>query len=74
MHEVPFVLKEEVKPCPFCGSTKISGYETKEEDLSRLLIMFSLCCDNFQGGCGIRTAYYCTAQDAINAWNKRVSK
>ncbi len=53
----------EIKNCPFCGSSAITW-----EDEYESTKIYGVCCEE----CGITTACYDTEQQAIDDWNKRV--
>ena len=71
----------ELKPCPFCGGTKlfigtIAECEMQDKDHpdyennSRL---YNVVCDYMEGGCGASTGGSAiTVEAAIKAWNRRV--
>ena len=52
-------MKNELKPCPFCGSTEI-----KVDDDQGFYFVY---CDQ----CVCETAKYVTEDKAIEAWNRR---
>lgn len=51
-----------LKPCPFCGG-EASTYVAYDDN-------YYVCCD--ECGCGLPV--YNTEEEAIEAWNKRVSE
>lgn len=57
-------MREDLKPCPFCNSKRISGVTVADPD--RLFREF-VCC----GVCGASTTTYETKEEAVSAWNKR---
>ena len=68
----------ELKPCPFCGGTKITiancveleACNNFEECTDRENV--AVVCDLNQGGCGASSGYRATFAEAIAAWNRRV--
>ena len=69
----------ELKPCPFCGGTKIfvgSVAEielTNEDDLNYNLYnsQFQAVCDYNAGGCGASSGCRESKNAAIEYWNRR---
>lgn len=61
-------VKEELKPCPFCGNTaEIEVFEVKK--LFRTVRVYFIeckCCKN-------RTEIKLDKKDSITAWNRRVN-
>lgn len=53
-------MKEELKPCPFCG----------EDNLE--IIVYSLGCFVLCPGCGVATVNRPTKKEAADVWNRRV--
>ena len=51
---------EELKKCPFCGG----------EAILEGTYMFDVICTK----CGVRTSWYKTKEEAIEAWNRRVEE
>lgn len=56
---------DELKPCPFCGSTNVSLVRF---DNGRTFDGFVAQCEY----CGVATEVNKNAVDAVNTWNKRV--
>lgn len=54
----------ELKPCPFCGSTRVSGVTLSNKSL--MFREFVDCED-----CGASTTTHATKQEAVDAWNTR---
>lgn len=54
----------ELKPCPFCGSSRVTGVTSADE--TRLFREF-VCCED----CGASTTLHETKQQAIEFWNTR---
>lgn len=54
--------KEDLKPCPFCGSENIGVYESEVAD-----VWYVSC-----NGCGCQIDSYTDRKWAINTWNSRV--
>ena len=74
---------EELKPCPFCGGTKlfvgtIAEIELTDEDhpdYSTNSEFYSVVCDYTDGGCGASVGGASrSASEAITAWNRRVNR
>jgi Lar family restriction alleviation protein len=57
-------MTEELKPCPFCGSSDIEIYEHPYECQPDL---YSVDCD-----CGAGVELFKSRDLAIEAWNRRV--
>ena len=71
----------EFKPCPFCGKNvphvgTVAEHEYMcEDDIGYWFgsTHFDVVCDFNNGGCGASTGKnYATAEEAIEAWNRRV--
>ena len=72
-----------MKPCPFCGGTKlfvgtIAEIEMQDEDHEDFAFnrqLYSVVCDYQEGGCGASVGG-CrrSEQEAIEAWNRRVKE
>lgn len=60
---------EELKPCPFCGSNKISIHSASE--YGEKYFGYSMMCKILQGGCGASSGYRDSVQEAYEAWNTR---
>lgn len=68
-----------LKPCPFCGGTKIfvgSVAETElmdkyDENYDLYNSQFQAVCDYDAGGCGASSGYYKSKATAVEAWNRR---
>ena len=52
--------KNELKPCPFCGSTELKVLHNN--------LYYILCTE-----CGIKFGFFKETQEAINVWNKRAA-
>lgn len=59
-------MLKELKPCPFCGDSRIF-IDMRNQDSIAYYVAFCF-------GCGARTSPYVNEQDAIEAWNLRVSQ
>lgn len=57
-------MSQKLKPCPFCGGTKVTVASAKHE-LGRLLF-FCMCM-----GCGSKGPSELTEIDAASEWNRR---
>ena len=70
----------EFKPCPFCGQAKTIRYVfegpheiTDGKDLGHKPgDNWAVICPMTIGGCGTRTGYRGTKQEALKVWNTRV--
>ena len=63
-------MSNELKPCPFCGGTKISLYSEKDEELHGFLHI----CEGFDDYMvKVESRLFQTEEEAIDAWNRRVS-
>ena len=61
----------ELKPCPFCGGTRLFVGTFAECKMQR----YAVCCDYLEGGCGASIGGNCrTEREAIEAWNRRVTE
>ena len=60
-------MSEEVKNCPFCGSSAVQV----EQPLSH---RFNVYCNQAEGGCGAEGALRSTREAAIAAWSKRADR
>ena len=72
----------ELKPCPFCGGTKIwigtiAESEMQDEnhpDYEFNSEHYTVVCDYSEGGCGASTGGSArTKEAAIKAWNRRAN-
>jgi len=63
--------KEELLVCPFCGETKElllwNGDDVDNIEQTQVV------CNNLKGGCGGAAGWQSTEQEAIKAWNTRIS-
>jgi hypothetical protein len=65
-------------PCPFCGKDvaifvncqemRVCADYRKCEDSHYL----SVACSYQHGGCGVSTGFFPTAEEAADAWNRRI--
>lgn len=60
-------MNEKLKKCPFCGEIA----DTYENYFPRIPTEKTRV---FCLGCGVRTEWYPTEEEAINAWNTRVKE
>ena len=58
-------MKENIKPCPFCGGKAEIEYE--ENDFAVKDDWVKVQCTE----CGGNSGWYLSEEQAINAWNKR---
>ena len=61
----------ELKPCPFCGEKR--ELLPSEALNAKWHNQFTVCCSINANGCGSTSRYADSKQEAIKAWNKRVS-
>jgi hypothetical protein len=67
----------ELNPCPFCGSTTAPTVMNQNEaqwlynDAENLSMV--VCCAAKKFGCGASTGFCDTAEQAVEAWNRRAS-
>ena len=69
-------MTEKNKKCPFCGNFELSflvSAETYSDSDSSGPLDFLIICDPDDGGCGVSTGPYPTKEEALAAWNKRIS-
>lgn len=59
---------KELKPCPFCGG---KNTEILISEAYFIEYQYSIVCNINKGGCGARSGYYLTSEEAIEAWNRR---
>ena len=64
-------VEVELKPCPFCGNTKLFVGDSDAIKNDDDHINFTVCCDFEQGGCGATCGYELTKAKAITKWNTR---
>lgn len=57
-----------VKKCPCCSN--IDNVKIKTKFIQNGLC-YRVLCDDSDGGCGLRTAWYRNINDAVNNWNRR---
>ncbi len=66
-------MKNELKPCPFCGSSSapvvVDSIE-KDGDYDNP-IQYQVVCDWNEVGCGSATGYRYTIEEAVELWNAR---
>jgi Lar family restriction alleviation protein len=68
-YERSVVMKEQIKPCPFCGATaqvieEVTGFPDELE--------YFVLCDDLE--CENRTGPHSTDTAAIAVWNRRISE
>ena len=67
-----------IKPCPFCGNKDLAfvNYSPQENEVYIYFVKrFAIHC-RYTGeaqGCGTESGHYKSKDEAIEAWNKRVS-
>lgn len=70
-------MMPELQPCPFCGSTTAPTVMNQNEaqwlDNDAKNLSMVVCCAAKKFGCGASTGFCDTAEQAIEAWNKRAS-
>jgi len=64
--------KEELLPCPFCGETKELLLWNGEDDYNNEQVQVVVC-DYIKQGCGSSGSWEDTEQEAVKAWNTRIS-
>ncbi len=64
----------ELKPCPFCGRKPSKVYESRM--FGSTLIFFYVKCKAATSRCRVKpsTMMYKTAEEAIEAWNRRAGE
>lgn len=76
-------MGNELKPCPFCGGDMlfvgtIAEVEMQDEDHPDYYYNnnhYMVVCDCTEGGCGVSCGHsYETAEEAIEAWNRRANE
>ena len=66
----PLLEKTALKPCPFCGSEPtIRIFRGKDGWRDR----YAVLCRYDEGGCGAESGLYHYEEEAIEAWNRRVT-
>ena len=64
-------MSRELKPCPFCGSEPtIRIFRGKDGWRDR----YAVLCRYDEGGCGAESGLYHYEDEAIEAWNRRVTE
>lgn len=67
----PLLEKNALKPCPFCGSKPtIRIFRGKDGWRDR----YAVLCRYDEGGCGAESGLYHYEDEAIEAWNRRVTE
>lgn len=64
-------MRNELKPCPFCGGeAHIDKHKPLESEYGQ--VMWMACCNNL---CctALLTSYFPRRKDAIAAWNRRAN-
>ena len=64
-------MKQELKPCPFCGSKKIHMYSDGDSTLHGFI---HLCMIDNDAMVKIESRFFLSEEDAIEAWNRRASE
>ena len=64
----------ELKPCPFCGGTKLTIKSCNETTEDNNFENYAVCCDFTHGGCGASSGYRPNRGEAIEAWNRRAGE
>lgn len=63
--------EQELKPCPFCGGkATIRIFRGKDGWRDR----YAVLCRYDEGGCGAESGLYHYEEEAIEAWNRRVTE
>ena len=63
---------DRLKPCPFCGGTKLIVKSETTEDNN--FENYAVCCDFTHGGCGAASGYRPNIGEAVEAWNRRAGE
>ena len=68
----------ELKSCPFCGGKKLSLIMADDRQIPYINKSGKSCLTPLThyvacGGCGAKTFYFENCNDAIDAWNRRVT-
>ena len=64
-------MSRELKPCPFCGNKPtIRIFRGKDGWRDR----YAVLCRYDEGGCGAESGLYHYEDEAIEAWNRRVTE
>lgn len=67
----PLLEKPALKPCPFCGGEPtIRIFRGKDGWRDR----YAVLCRYDEGGCGAESGLYHYEDEAIEAWNRRVTE
>ena len=70
-------MMPELQPCPFCGSTTAPTVMNQNEaqwlDNDAENPSMVVCCAAKKFGCGASTGFCDTAEQAVEAWNRRAS-
>lgn len=72
-------MKNDYSPCPFCGNSNIvltvcSDTMCDDKDCAGCRCRtYAVCCNLHDGGCGATSGYRQTPEEAIEAWEMRVS-
>ena len=66
--------KVEIKPCPFCGNKDLEIVAKSEGLHYEYGTGYIVRCNYLKGGCGANGGSRTTTEDAVETWNRRVSK
>lgn len=64
-------LNNKLKPCPFCGRTEMLTIDSMEDYLKDDI--YRILCNIKDDGCGSSSGWYYSEEEAIRAWNTRIS-
>lgn len=67
-------MSRELKPCPFCGGNAKLIETYKYVGLSKPIPRYFVRCDNDDCNVYVATCNSDTEEEAIEAWNRRVTK
>lgn len=64
-------MTEKLKPCPFCGSKRLTVWAEGDYLDGEEIILIAVSCDVNLGGCGATSGFKKDKVEAIKAWNMR---
>lgn len=67
--------EQELLPCPFCGhKAMLNIHEADVKPFMYFTDRYAILCDYNDGGCGAEGAHRKDKDEAIELWNRRVTK